>query len=101
MPALDVEAESDPCHAKGCTQPATATCERCGRRFCSTHSGELVLQRRDERSERPARQDTLARLPTHTETYTLCAPCRGKPVSRNMQLPELQSLLGEKRRQGS
>lgn len=99
MDATDAGAESDACHHKGCTLPATNTCERCGRRFCATHSGELVIQRRAERSERAVGQDMLARLPTHTETYILCAPCRVKPISRNLALPAPPSPL-RNRRQG-
>jgi hypothetical protein len=93
---MDTDAESDACHTKGCILPATNTCERCGWRFCAAHSGELVIQRREDRSERPAGQDMLARLPTRTEVYTLCVLCRSKPVLRNLALAPPSSL---KRRQ--
>lgn len=82
--ASDVEAASDTCSAKACALPATITCERCGRRFCAAHCGELVLQRRDDTSKRPAHQGMLERLPTHTESYMLCSPCRTKPVPRDI-----------------
>lgn len=85
--AADPDGASDICFAKGCDLPATTTCERCARRFCAAHCGELVLRRRGDPSERPAHEGMLARLPTHTESYMLCAPCRTKPVSRNLSLP--------------
>jgi hypothetical protein len=97
---LDADTESDTCHAKGCELPATTTCERCARRFCAAHSSELVLQRREDSSERPARQDMLTRLPTRTETYMLCGPCRAKPILRNLSLPTPPSPLRNRRRQG-
>lgn len=75
---------SDICHEKACALPATTTCDRCGQRFCATHCGEFVLQRRDDPSTRPAHRGMLERLPTHAESYTLCAPCRTKPVPRNL-----------------
>lgn len=87
--ALDTQGADDTCQTKGCVQPATATCERCKRRFCAAHSGQLVLQRREDQSARSTRGDMLARLPTHTETYTLCAPCRTKPISRDLSTPAL------------
>ncbi|HEX2350606.1 MAG TPA: hypothetical protein VHI51_19380 [Ktedonobacterales bacterium] len=74
----------DTCHEKACALPATTTCDRCGQRFCATHCGEFVLQRRDDPSTRPAHWGMLERLPTHAESYTLCAPCRTKPVPRNV-----------------
>src|SRR5487761_2049789 len=81
---IDAESVSDTCCAKNCDLPATNACERCGRRFCAAHCGELVLQRRDDSSARPAHQGMLTRLPMHPESYTLCAPCRTKPVPRNL-----------------
>lgn len=75
---------ADTCHEKACALPATTTCDHCGQRFCATHCGEFVLQRRDDPSTRLAHQGMLERLPTHTESYTLCAPCRTKPVPRNL-----------------
>lgn len=74
----------DICNAKGCDLPATATCDRCERRFCAAHCAVLVLQRRDESSGRQDHHGMLARLPMHTESYTLCATCRNKPVPRNL-----------------
>lgn len=98
--ASDEDLASDLCHAKGCALPATTTCERCGRRFCATHSSELVIQRRAERSAQPARQDALARLPTWTETYILCAACRGKPVTRSLTAPAPPSVVNNRRQRG-
>lgn len=74
------EAEHTVCGAKGCSELATTTCDRCGRPFCPVHVWHLVVQRRDERSARSTHLDTLARLPTRTETYALCISCRTKPV---------------------
>lgn len=82
--AMEAECTTDTCSAKECALPATTTCERCGRRFCATHCAELVLQRRDDHSERPEHQGMLERLPTHAESYTLCASCRTKPVPRDV-----------------
>ena len=90
--AEEQKGASDICHEKACALPATSTCERCGQRFCTAHCGELALQRRDHPSSRPTHQSMLERLPTHTESYTLCAPCRTKPVPRNFPpLPAPQS----------
>ncbi len=72
------------CNAKGCDLPATATCDRCERRFCAAHCAVLVLQRRDDSPGRPDHHGMLARLPMRTESYTLCAACRNKPVPRNL-----------------
>ena len=81
-PSADGEVES--CHAKGCGLPATNTCDRCERRFCATHCTTLVLQRRDDASERTTHHGMLTRMPMRTESYTLCATCRNKPVPRNL-----------------
>ncbi len=86
------EGASDSCYAKTCELPATTACDRCGRRFCAQHCGVLVLQRRDEPSEYPTHQGMLARLPMHTESYILCAPCRNKPVPRTLPLTAQPSL---------
>lgn len=84
----ETEGASDtPCYMKACTLPATTTCDRCGQRFCAAHCRELVLQRRDDASERPTHQGMLERLPMRTESYTLCAPCRTKPVPRDLPPP--------------
>lgn len=82
--AAEPNRASDTCHEKACALPAKATCDRCGQRFCATHCGEFVLQRRDDASARPAHRGMLERLPTHAESYMLCAPCRAKPVPRNL-----------------
>jgi hypothetical protein len=76
------EDASDICFAKTCELPGTTICDRCGRRFCATHCEEFVLQRRDDPSTRLAHRGMFERLPTHAESYTLCAPCRAKPVPR-------------------
>lgn len=78
--AADTESASDTCYVKACALPATTICDRCGKRFCAAHCRELVLQRRDDSSERLTHQGMLERLPMRTESYTLCAPCRTKPV---------------------
>lgn len=85
--AADTEGASDTCHVKACALPATTTCDRCGQRFCAAHCRELVLQRRDDSSERPTHRGMLERLPMRTESYTLCAPCRTKPVPRDLPPP--------------
>ena len=92
--AIARDGAGDTCHEKACALPATTTCDRCGQRFCATHCGEFVLQRRDDPSTRLAHQGMLERLPTHAESYTLCAPCRTKPVPRNLPpLSEPPSVL--------
>lgn len=77
---MDAEAESAECYAKGCSEPATTSCDRCGRLFCPTHGEHIVVQRRDERTGQPTHQGVLVRLPTRVETYALCTLCRKKPV---------------------
>lgn len=77
---METAAERATCHAKGCSEPATALCDRCGHSFCQTHLRPLVIQRRTERSKHYVLPDTLARLPTRSETYVLCSRCRSKPV---------------------
>jgi hypothetical protein len=77
---MKAEAVSTVCDAKGCTELATTTCDRCGRLFCPLHIRQLVVQRREERTAQSTHLGTLARLPTHTETYALCTSCRTKPV---------------------
>lgn len=78
----EADAESIACSAKDCSEPATVRCDRCGRAFCPAHVSQLVIQRRQDPPKRPASQSMLARLPTCTETYALCFPCRTKPVPR-------------------
>ena len=90
--AIDRDPASAPCHTKDCASPAITTCERCGRRLCATHSRQVVIQRREERSQQPARRDVLAHLPTQTETYILCVSCRSKPMSRDLLTPAPPSL---------
>lgn len=77
---MEAQTVSTECYAKGCSEPSTSTCDRCGRSFCPVHVVHLVVQRREERSGRNARLSTLARLPTRAETYALCMTCRAKPV---------------------
>lgn len=77
---MNTEAESAKCYTKGCVEPTTVLCDRCGRLFCPAHGGYIVVHRREERSERPTRQGVLARLPIRVETYALCSRCRSKPV---------------------
>jgi hypothetical protein len=91
-PANERDPASASCHTKDCAAPAIATCERCGRRLCATHSRQVVIQRREERAQQPARRDALAHLPTQTETYILCVSCRSKPMSRDLLTPALSSL---------
>ena len=77
---MDAEADSGTCYTKSCTEPATTPCDRCGHAFCLAHVRHLVIQRREERSQRPTHLGTLARLPTRAETYALCSHCWTKPV---------------------
>lgn len=77
---MDAQADSTECYAKGCAEQNTTLCDRCGRLFCSVHGEHLVVQRRDERSNRPTHHSVLARLPMRVETYALCALCKTKPV---------------------
>jgi hypothetical protein len=76
------EEEPALCHVKGCLEPATATCDRCGQPCCAEHIKHLTIQRRALRTHQPNSTDVLARLPTYTETYTLCPRCSTKPVLR-------------------
>lgn len=80
-------AQSADCSAKNCSEPGTVLCDRCGRAFCPAHVSQLVIQRREDPSKRPTSLGMLARLPTHTETYALCSPCRTKPVPRKTSQP--------------
>jgi hypothetical protein len=77
---VQAEAERSVCSANSCSELATTTCDRCGRPCCPVHVWQLVVQRREEHSARSTHLDTLARLPTRTETYALCISCRTKPV---------------------
>lgn len=77
---MEAHAERAECYAKGCSEPPTAICDRCGRPFCSAHLGQIVIQRREERSAQATHLGALTRLPTRPETYALCSPCRAKPV---------------------
>ena len=77
---MEAVAESVECYVKGCSELGTVPCDRCGRTYCPAHVSQLVIQRRDDSSERAASRDMLARLPTRTETYALCSLCRTKPV---------------------
>jgi hypothetical protein len=86
---MDALAESTECYAKGCTESATIPCDRCGRLFCTAHGGHIVVQRREERSERLTHQGVLIRLPTRIETYALCALCVRKPVPLKPLQPAL------------
>ncbi len=70
------------CHTKDCLELATQVCERCGQSYCSTHVRHLVIERREERSEYSQQLGALRRLPTYTESYTLCLRCSTKPVPR-------------------
>jgi hypothetical protein len=77
MPAIGDGAS---CHIKTCTQPATATCDRCGQPCCPAHLRHVTVERRVERTLNSSPLGQLARLPTRTESYTLCLRCSGKPV---------------------
>ncbi len=86
---MDAEAESAECYTKGCTVPATALCDRCGRLFCLAHGKHIVVQRRDEHIGQSTHQGVLLRLPTRIETYAICTHCRNKPVPLRSLHPEL------------
>jgi hypothetical protein len=71
------------CHVKDCDQPATMVCEGCGRHFCPNHVRTHTIQRRDEPTQPRFSLGASPRLPTHTETYTLCARCGARPFQRS------------------
>lgn len=77
---MEAVAESVECYIKGCSELGTVLCDRCRRTYCPAHVSQLVIQRRDDSSERAPSLDMLARLPTRTETYALCSSCRTKPI---------------------
>ena len=70
------------CHVKDCQQPATTSCEGCGRHFCTNHVRIHTIQRRDEPTQARFSLGASPRLPTHTETFTLCARCGSRPFQR-------------------
>lgn len=68
------------CHVKNCGKPSTTVCERCGVCCCDQHTRHITLERRDDPDELPGKRMSLARVPTHVETYILCTRCSTRPV---------------------
>lgn len=77
------------CHVKDCGQPAVVACEGCGRSFCLAHVRTLTIQRRDEPTQAHLSLGAAPRLPTHTESFTLCARCGSRPFQRALTPPPL------------
>ncbi len=75
------------CHVKDCGQSATVTCEGCGRLYCSNHVRTLTIQRREQPTQARFSLGASPRLPTYTETYTLCARCGARPFQRALLPP--------------
>ena len=70
------------CHVKDCGAPATVTCEGCSRRYCDEHVRTFTIERREQSSRPLLALGAAPRLPTHTESYTLCARCGARPFQR-------------------
>jgi len=81
MEAENPESDALYCHVKGCTELATATCDRCGQLCCEEHVRHISIERREQPTNQ-GRSDALARIPTRVEHYTLCIRCSSKPVQR-------------------
>ena len=75
------------CHVKDCGQPATVVCEGCGRHYCPNHVRTLTIERRDEPAPSRFSLGASPRLPTHTESFTLCARCGSRPFQRALPEP--------------
>jgi hypothetical protein len=77
------------CHVKDCGQPATVACEGCGRPYCPNHVRTLTIERREQPTQQRLLLGASPRLPTHTESYTLCARCSARPFQRALTQPPL------------
>lgn len=73
-------AEPTTCHVHNCTAAADSLCASCKQLYCSHHVRVLSIQRRGERVEMRGHRGMLERVPTQTETYTLCERCGRKPI---------------------
>lgn len=76
-------AEDTICHVTGCERPSEYACDSCGKSCCAEHCRTVVVERRDYRVSAARRQEPLARVASHMESYMLCGRCSTKPVSSN------------------
>src|SRR5512146_937974 len=74
------EADAQGCHARECALPAVVACESCARLCCEDHVRRITIERREEPVEVRGSRGALGRVPTRTETYTLCPRCSTKPI---------------------